>query len=799
MNTIGNWCTRCITLKANRPARTIRPAGGMNMSSTVARALVLSTAWLLSAMLLLSLPAGSAARDQVDPNHRATGGFGYLLSEQAQASVWWAESTYKILRDAPVPRQSASQITLHAARNEFVSFQLVVSPHARMDRFRIEHATLADGQGNHIDVEQVTVRKVEYVHVTRPTDTYGKTGLWPDPLPLYDRPQTMHAAENQPFFITIHVPESAVAGVYAGELMLSAAGWRMKVPLQLTVWDFELPTSPSMRSGFGFNLANVKRYDNIHTPEQERQVFEYYMQTFRDYRISPYNPFELSPIKETVTGVAWEGGFFDSERVYEGTYAYRVEDHSFTSNEEARLRELRPVQNGVPYELRWVAATEEDGRRYVVGVEGYNAERELLVFENRFEIYSGTKEWKAERLPLGEFRDEIRYVMVRLFPTETTPAGEHTGTVWFDNLELVNRSTGENELPEGDFEQDLDAIDIVLDFTEFNKAGRRYFDEYGFTGYRLFLRGLGGGTYYSRTEGVFEGFAQGTPEYERLMERYLGQMQANLKETGWLGKEYIYWFDEPNEPDYPFVRETNALIKRYAPEITTFITEHVSGQDISDVTDISCSIWHRLDHEKIARMNELGLEHWSYLCTWPRSPWISLFIDHDAINLRLWLWASYQIGLKGILIWESTYWNSDAASPPGYLQNPWEEAMSFVTSYGWPLGKQTGWGNGDGRFFYPNNRDPNNDTSTYVAPPVPSLRLEFIREGIQDYEYFIILEQLVEQASNPRHRYVRQARELLTLPTEMYTDEQTYSKDPRALFEHRIKLAEAIVRLKSLR
>ena len=46
------------------------------------------------------------------------------------------------------------------------------------------------------------------------------------------------------------------------------------------------------------------------------------------------------------------------------------------------------------------------------------------------------------------------------------------------------------------------------------------------------------------------------------------------------------------------------------------------------------------------------------------------------------------------------------ASPSDYLQNPWEEAMSFVTGYGWPAGKQTGWGNGDGRLFYPPNREP---------------------------------------------------------------------------------------------
>jgi hypothetical protein len=342
----------------------------------------------------------------------------------------------------------------------------------------------------------------------------------------------------------------------------------------------------------------------------------------------------------------------------------------------------------------------------------------------------------------------------------------------------------------------LNNIDISLDFTSFNHAGKRYFDEFGFTGYRLGLKGLGTGTFYSREKGSFAGFEQGTDEYNKLMERYLGQMQANLEKNGWLGKEYIYWFDEPADKDYPFVKETNSLIKKYAPKMTTFLTEHVSGQDISDVTDISCTIWHKLDHGKIKKMNEKGLEHWSYLCCWPKSPWISEFIDHDAINLRMWLWASYQYSLKGILMWETTYWNSENGSPEGYLQNPWDEAMSYVSGYGWPLGKQTIWGNGDGRLLYPLNRDPNHDSKTHVGRPIPSVRLEILRDGIEDYEYFKLLERAVEKASKKKTVSVKEAVELLSIPKNIYTDEKTYSKNPLELLEYRKKIAQQILLLK---
>lgn len=91
------------------------------------------------------------------------------------------------------------------------------------------------------------------------------------------------------------------------------------------------------------------------------------------------------------------------------------------------------------------------------------------------------------------------------------------------------------------------------------------------------LEGMGTGSFYSRTEVTFAGFKQGTPEYDRHFGRYLSQVQDHLEKNGWLGKEYIYWFDEPEEKDYPFVREGMNRIRKGASKLTRFITEHQPG------------------------------------------------------------------------------------------------------------------------------------------------------------------------------------------------------------------------------
>lgn len=761
-----------------------------------ALATLLTALWFLAPLPAATeeLPMASPPR-VTDPNHEDSGGFGYLVDTTDVASVWWAEGCYKVMRDAPLPTREAPEVELAAAGREAESFILVVNPTQRLEDVRVSLPELRRAPGQAIEAGNITIRKVEYVKVTRPTDSYGYSGRWPDPLPLHTGPETLYANENQPFWVTVHVPAEAAAGRYVGQVQISAGAWVCRVPVTLEVWPFCLPRTPALRSGLGLDMGSVYDYEHLREPAQQRQVFEYYMQAYRDYRISPYDPFLHAPIREEITGIAWQGGFYDREVVHGGTYSYRVVDDSRTQSLGAVARELIPVNATDAYRLSWFARAATAGQSYVVGLECFDAGRERMVFHNRFEAFTASQEWQPGTLELEALDPAVRFVRVRLYPATPTRSGEEVGTVWFDDVALMNTATGLNEFAAGDFEVDLDAIDIHLDFTDFNAAGRRYFDEYGFTGWRLNLKGLGGGTYYSRVMGNFEGFAQGTAEYDKLMARYLGQMQANLEANGWLGREYIYWFDEPGEADYPFVRETHALIKRHAPKLTTFLTEHVSGQDISDVTDISCTIWHRLDHAKRERMQARGQQCWSYLCCWPKSPWISEFIDHDAINLRLWSWASWQYRLQGLLMWATTYWNSDAASPPGYLQNPWEEAMSFVSGYGWPLGKQTIWGNGDGRLFYPNNRDPNHDLTPHVEPPVPSLRLEILRDGIEDYDYFVLLEQAIRQAPAERQGLAREAASLLVLPSRLYTDEQTYAKDPQELLRYRRQVASYIVRL----
>ncbi|MEJ5237304.1 MAG: DUF4091 domain-containing protein [Limisphaera sp.] len=341
----------------------------------------------------------------------------------------------------------------------------------------------------------------------------------------------------------------------------------------------------------------------------------------------------------------------------------------------------------------------------------------------------------------------------------------------------------------------------VLDFQAFDRAAQRWLDSGAFNSFLLPLEGMGGGTFHSRHPGRLDGHLEGTPEHERLFRDYVAQVERHLRERGWLDRAYTYWFDEPEPKDYEFVVQGMQRIRAAAPGLRRMLTEPPEPELLGHV-DIWCALTPEWTPARVAERRAAGEEVWWYLCTAPRAPYLGLFIDHPGTALRLWAWQSWQFGVQGILVWETTYWTSPTAFPDR-LQNPWDDPMSYLSGYGHPPETRIPWGNGDGRFLYPPRRDPNRPGPPVIQGPIPSLRWENVRDGIEDYDYFWLLQQeiqRVEQLGDARARAAaRTARRLLEIPESISRDQTRFTTDPRLLLQHRDAVARAIERLQRWR
>jgi hypothetical protein len=334
-----------------------------------------------------------------------------------------------------------------------------------------------------------------------------------------------------------------------------------------------------------------------------------------------------------------------------------------------------------------------------------------------------------------------------------------------------------------------------VDFTAFDLEAAKWLDQYRFTTFTLPLRGMGGGTFQSRSLGELEGFKEGTPEHARLFKDYLGQVQAHLGQRGWLAKAYTYWFDEPDRKDFDFVVQGMKRIRAAAPGIRRMLTKEPQPE-LEGHVDIWCGLTPEWTPEKVRARRAAGQEVWWYICCGPTAPYLTEFIDHPGAELRLWPWQSWQYGVEGILIWTTTYWTSSAAFPPPKIQDPWADPMSYVSGYDFKPGHIGYWGNGDGRFLYPPRAAATNDTPR-LEPPVTSFRWENLRDGMQDYEYLWLLQQAVEKNSDSQTNadLVREATKLLQVPADISQDTRHFTTDPRLLLAHRDRVARLIERL----
>lgn len=165
--------------------------------------------------------------------------------------------------------------------------------------------------------------------------------------------------------------------------------------------------------------------------------------------------------------------------------------------------------------------------------------------------------------------------------------------------------------------------------------------------------------------------------------------------------------------------------------------------------------------------------------------------------MRVWLWQTWKRDISGILVWTTNYWTSTAAYP-GEKQNPYEDPMSWTSGYSTPAGTKRPWGNGDGRFLYPPLAAAGGNPGRPVMdPPVECIRWEMLRDGIEDYEYFAILERLLGKkgaslAADERAEYER----LLEVPGNVSESMVDFTFDPAPMEAHRAALAEAIAELR---
>jgi hypothetical protein len=191
---------------------------------------------------------------------------------------WTASAMEAIELNQPSPILSDNdsarlrKVQLRAARGEYEPFQIVVqATPGNLNNINIKVSDLEDANGSVITQSNITLYREHYIKLDRPSypgwpanPTRGK-GWYADGLIPFVDPDTgkdiqgaeidavpfnLAAGTNQPIWVDIFVPQDTAPGDYHGKFTIESDRGKSEGEIDLTVWNFTLPTQPSLDSAF---------------------------------------------------------------------------------------------------------------------------------------------------------------------------------------------------------------------------------------------------------------------------------------------------------------------------------------------------------------------------------------------------------------------------------------------------------------------------------------------------------------------------------------------------------------------
>ncbi len=308
----------------------------------------------------------------------------------------------------------------------------------------------------------------------------------------------------------------------------------------------------------------------------------------------------------------------------------------------------------------------------------------------------------------------------------------------------------------------------------------------GEEGFEEYLRDPRVTSFY--VEGCQEGNSYTDDELSALYEKY-------KDDKDWQEKAYFYYVDEPHNEEqcnnaiayaerlqnlFPGSRNTIPLISNpfyqvsgeridqidrldeivnlWCPVTSFFTPEGVSSDNPIinyNITQYRYSAESRNKYgtadDRFAAYRERGDDMWWYVCVHPQYPYANVFVNYQGESSRVLFWQQYDYDVEGFLYYMTTLWNG----------SEWRTADNEFYS-------------GDGLLMYSGKRYD-------IYGPIGSIRIEYIRDGIEDFEYLTMAEKLCGKEA---------VDEVLATVT---TGILEYTEDSAVIESAKIKLAEMIL------
>lgn len=204
----------------------------------------------------------------------------------------------------------------------------------------------------------------------------------------------------------------------------------------------------------------------------------------------------------------------------------------------------------------------------------------------------------------------------------------------------------------------------------------------------------------------------GEPAVETFLSQFLPALERHLERRGWLDLYLQHLCDEPIKENAESYRILAALVAKYAPKLRRIDANHY--RELVGSLDVWVPQLNYYDQslDFYQHRQKAGDEVWTYTCLAPTGTYPNRLIDYSLLKVRLLHWINFRFGATGYLHWGWNQWRSK--DPFADVEPP--HGKAFLPP-------------GDGWIVYPSKE--------HVV--LSSIRLEAMRDGIEDYELLRLL------------------------------------------------------------
>lgn len=221
--------------------------------------------------------------------------------------------------------------------------------------------------------------------------------------------------------------------------------------------------------------------------------------------------------------------------------------------------------------------------------------------------------------------------------------------------------------------------------------------------------------------------------------RYYRSMYTALRP--WIRKSVVYTIDEPRPTQRRFVEQYGAFVHKYAPGAKFMVTLHGKRFGYKPLRNVDIFVqrlhfwWY--DYKRwIVKIRRMRKQVWMYSHTTDHQAAAPLYlIDKPASDSRIQGWFAYLTGANGLLYYNLDRWQGPRPEDR-WFRDPYRDPLSSVIIA--ENGRRVR-SNGDGSLIYPGYY-PALGLNVVGSAPVSSLRMEALRDGLEDYEYLKLLE-----------------------------------------------------------